>query len=88
MALIIVAMITLILNIPFGYWRTHVRKFSPYWFMAVHLPIPFVVIMRLYFGLGFKVITYLVILPAYFLGQFIGSKLYKRQELKSSLKVN
>lgn len=84
LALIIVGIATFSLNIPFGYWREHVKKFSPPWFFAVHLPIPFVVIMRIYSGLGFKFITYPVILGAYFFGQFIGSKLYKKQAVINS----
>lgn len=80
--LIIVGIATFILNIPFGYWRSNVRKFSPYWFLAVHLPIPFVVVMRIFSGLGFKFITYPVILGAYFLGQFVGAKINRKDEMQ------
>ena len=35
------------LNLPFGFWRAGVRKFSLPWFLAVHAPIPLVVGLRL-----------------------------------------
>ena len=76
--LYLLALATFILNLPFGYWRAGVRKFSPYWFLAVHLPIPFVIVTRIFSGLGFKFITYPVILGAYFLGQFVGAKMNKK----------
>jgi len=60
------------LNLPFGYWRAGVRKFSAAWFAAVHLPIPFVVALRLASGLGWRLSTFPVILGAYFAGQYLG----------------
>ena len=78
----IIAAADLILNIPFGYWRENTKKFSLHWFLAIHLPIPFVVIMRIYSGLGFKLTSFLVTLSAYLLGQFIGGKLNKKSRVK------
>ncbi len=75
MILLIVALIIFIFNLPFGYWRSNVKKFSLQWALAIHLPVPFVVALRLISGIGFAFITYPVLVSAFFFGQFIGGKL-------------
>jgi hypothetical protein len=75
MGLWTVALLVFLLNLPFGYWRASVRKMSPQWFLAVHIPVPLVVALRIYSGLGFKWISFPVIIGAYFLGQFVGGRL-------------
>ncbi len=75
MKLLFVGLAVLLLNLPFGFWRGSTRKFSPAWFLAVHLPIPGVVLLRLKSGLGFHWTTYPVMVGAYFLGQFLGARL-------------
>ena len=69
-----VALLVLLLNLPFGYWRASVRKFSPQWFLAVHLPVLLVIALRIYSGLGFKLISFPVIIGAFFLGQFVSGR--------------
>jgi hypothetical protein len=75
-----VAAAVLALNLPFGYWRQGVRKFSLAWFVAVHAPVPIVAILRAASGLGFQWSTLPVMLAAYFLGQFLGGWLRARRE--------
>ncbi|MBD3336136.1 MAG: hypothetical protein GF355_11535 [Candidatus Eisenbacteria bacterium] len=75
--LIVVAAAVFLLNIPFGYWRGGRRRFSPAWFLAVHLPVPAVVALRLITGLGFKWETLVITIGSYFLGQFLGGRLWK-----------
>jgi len=70
-----VALLVLILNLPFGYWRAGVKKFSTYWFLAVHLPVPFVIALRLWSNLGWEFMTFPILIGAYFTGQIIGGKL-------------
>ncbi len=41
--LIIVSIIVFSINIPFGYWRANVKKFSLQWILAVHIPVPFII---------------------------------------------
>ena len=41
-----VAAAVLLINLPFGFWRAGVRKFSPAWFVAVHAPVPLAVGLR------------------------------------------
>lgn len=38
------------LNLPFGAYRARTARFSPAWFLAIHLPIPAIFVLRL--GLG------------------------------------
>jgi len=86
--LIIVALLVFILNIPFGYWRANVKRFSTQWFLAIHLPVPFIVAMRLLAGIGFAWYTYVFLVGAFFLGQKLGSVLmnwiHKRCKQESS----
>jgi hypothetical protein len=54
-----------------------VRKFSWQWILAIHLPVPFVVALRIYSGLGFELITFPLMIAAFFGGQFAGARLYR-----------
>ncbi len=79
--LAIVTLLTFLLNLPFGYWRSNVKKFSFLWFLFVHLPIPFIVLMRFGFHLGFQWWTYPFLVGAFFTGQLLGKKLGMKNEL-------
>ena len=70
-----VAAEVLLLNLPFGFWRAAVRKFSLPWILAVHAPVPFVIALRYYSGLGWRIETFPVMVGAFFAGQFLGGKL-------------
>jgi hypothetical protein len=74
MGLWTVALLVFLLNVPFGYWRASVRKLSAQWFLAVHIPVPLVIALRIFSGLGFKLISFPVIIGAFFLGQFVGGR--------------
>ena len=76
--LIIITILVFLLNIPFGYWRANVKRFSTQWFLAIHIPVPFIVALRILSGVGFGWETYLFMVAGYFLGQQIGSMLIKR----------
>ena len=79
MNIIIATVIIIFINIPFGYWRANVQRFSAQWFSAVHIPVVIVVLVRFYTNIGFELYTYPVVIAAYFLGQFLGSKIYIRR---------
>jgi len=74
-ALILAAVFTLLVNLPFGYWRAGTRKFSPAWFVAVHGPVPLVVAARLLLGVGFRWANIPVLVAAFFAGQLAGGRL-------------
>ncbi len=67
-----ICLFTMIINLPFGYWRTNVEKFSKEWFLAVHLPVPFVIAARLGFRVSFRFIPVFILF--YFLGQWLGAQ--------------
>ncbi len=84
MAALIVTIIIFFTNIPFGYWRAQVRKFSFQWFLSIHLPIPFIIFMRHYSGVGFALYTYPLFVGAFFLGQYSGKLIYKARKQRMS----
>ena len=71
--------VTFVINLPFGYWRAGVRKFSPAWFVAVHAAVPLVVALRFVLGLPFRWLAFPLFVAAYFGGQTVGAKVRKRQ---------
>ncbi len=74
MKLAIVSVLVLLINLPFGLWRSRVAKFSWKWIVAVHAPVPAVIALRLASGLGFQIISYPLLVGAYFTGQLCGGK--------------
>ena len=71
--------VAFVINVPFGYWRAGVRKFSPQWFLAVHAAVPMVIAMRFAFGLPFRWSMFPLFVAVYFGGQFAGSCLRRRR---------
>jgi len=67
-----------VVNLPFGYWREGVRKFSPAWFVAVHAAVPIVVVMRLLLGIHWSFSILPLMVAAYFGGQAGGALLRRR----------
>jgi len=72
----IVALIVLVLTLPFGYWKASVKRFSLQWFLSIHLPIPIVIALRIVSGVGWEFITYPILVAAFFVGHFAGGRLY------------
>ena len=64
------------MNLPFGAWRTTVKRFSWKWFLSIHLPIPFIFLLRTALGLSAWYIP--VSLGCAVAGQLLGSWLYVR----------
>ncbi len=76
--LLLISLVVFALNIPFGYWRANVRKFSLHWALAIHLPVPVIIALRIFSGLGFAWYTYVFMVFAFFMGQRLGGVLLKR----------
>lgn len=72
MKLIFISAFVLLINLPFGYWRAGTRKFSLPWFLAVHVPVPLTVGLRLASGIGWHMATFPIIIGTFFGGQFLG----------------
>ena len=79
-----VAALVALVNIPFGFWRAGVRKFSPAWFLAVHLPVPIAIGLRFASGLGFRWATLPLFVAAFFGGQWLGAMLQRQRDLRLS----
>src|SRR5674476_1176249 len=71
------------INLPFGAYRATVRRLSWQWFLAIHLPIPFVILMRLSFGLGWWFVPFM--LASAVTGQLLGSWLFNLWRTRRAL---
>lgn len=69
------ALLVFLLSLACGYWRASVRKSSRQWMLAVFLPVPAIIALRIYSGLDFGLKTYSAVAVAYILGQFVGGRL-------------
>ena len=76
------ALIIYLINIPFGYWRANTRKLAIQWYLAIHLPVAGIILMRVFSDIGWSWISFIVFVLAFFLGQMSGAKLFLRQEKK------
>ena len=74
--LIYTCIATFIVNIPFGYLRGGVKKFSFWWFLAIHFPVPVVIMIREFHGLELSWTLAPFLTGSYFLGQYIGKRLH------------
>ncbi len=83
MNLLVGALLVFLFNLPFGYWRGSVRKFSWQWFVSIHAPVPFAIALRYLFELGFELYTYPVMVGAFFSGQLLGRLFYKKRKLQA-----
>lgn len=77
--ILILSSIIFIIDLPFGYWRASVKAKSYKWFLAIHIPIPFIIILRFLFKIDFVWYSFPFTFLSFFLGQFIGGKLYKQK---------
>lgn len=82
LALVVLAVFTL--NVPFGYWRAGTRKFSWQWILAIHLPVPLVIALRILSGLGFQLWSFPIMVAAFFLGQYCGARMRTRRSVQES----
>jgi len=75
MKLLVGSILVLMLNLPFGYWRARTKTFSAQWLLAIHLPVPLVVFIRIFGGIGFQFATYPLLAGSFFTGQWVGGRL-------------
>lgn len=78
MTLAAILSLVFLLNLPFGYWRSGLRKLSPAWFVAIHAPVPLVILLRWAFHLPLRWTTLPLFVAAYFAGQAAGARLGAR----------
>jgi hypothetical protein len=66
-------LIVFVINLPFGHLRSKSTKFSRKWMMAIHVPIPFIILLRVLSGFNWTMIPFMIL--AAIAGQMIGGKL-------------
>jgi hypothetical protein len=76
--LILLPLFVFAVNLPFGYWREGVRKFSLAWFVAVHAAVPLIIGFRVLFGIPFEWTVLRFAVLAYLVGQTIGARMRRR----------
>jgi hypothetical protein len=69
-----------IMNVPLGYLRADVRKFSFLWFLYIHLSIPFIILLRLGMGISYWYIPFSV--GSAVAGQVAGARLKKSRSME------
>ena len=76
--LLLVTITVFVFNIPFGYWRANVKKFSLQWVLAIHIPVPIIIALRIFSHIGFIWYTYVFLVSAFFFGQKLGAVIHNR----------
>lgn len=71
-----VIVLAFLISIPCGYLRQGFPKFSPGWFLMVHLPIPVVIFMRISAGFDWHVLP--LTLGSAVVGQIVGGMIRRR----------
>lgn len=66
-----------VVSVPCGYLRQNFKKYSFMWFLMIHLPIPFIVLLRLKVGLDWHVIP--LTLGGAVAGQIVGGMVSRRR---------
>lgn len=72
-SVLLITLFTFLVHLPFGYLRSHSTKYSFKWFVYIHIPIPFIILIRIITNTDYKFIPLFVI--AAILGQLFGGKL-------------
>ncbi len=72
LAIAIVALAAVLINLPFGVWRSHCVRLSWQWFAALHVSIPLVILIRLAAGLSWAAAPWT--LAGAVVGQLVGAR--------------
>lgn len=71
MRIFLVLISIFIVNVFFGYWRSNTKKFTLQWILAIHIPVPLAIGLRLLF-LGWSWIMVPIFVATFFAGQYMG----------------
>lgn len=69
--------LAIVISIPCGYLRQNYKKYSFMWFLLIHLPIPFIILLRVKAGLGWQYIP--LTLGGSVAGQILGGVVSRRR---------
>ncbi|WP_372931711.1 hypothetical protein [Mariniphaga sediminis] len=67
---------TILINLPFGYLRGGLQKLSVCWFVAIHAPVPLIILIRQFHHLELTWSLAPFLLGSFFIGQFLGKKIW------------
>lgn len=67
----------ILINIPLGYVRQGVTKFSFAWYFYIHISIPFIIYLRIKSGYSWKLIP--LTIAGAIIGQIIGGRLRRKR---------
>lgn len=73
MFLTMISSMALVFNLGMGLWRKTVRKYSWQWFLAIHLAVPLIFLLRTKAGLSISYIPELILFSL--AGQVLGGKM-------------
>lgn len=76
--LIGLVLLAFVISVPCGYLRQNYRKYSFMWFFLIHLPIPFIVLLRIEAGFDWHVVP--LTLSGSIVGQVAGSMISRRRK--------
>ena len=80
------AVIVFFLAFPFGFWRAKSKFKSRDWMLAIHIPVLFIILLRIYnkvhFHTGFSWMSVLYNVIAFMLAQFLAGLIYKVYQKK------
>lgn len=61
------------MHLPFGYLRSRSKKYSLKWFLYIHVPIPFIIFLRVVTHTDYRYIP--IFIAAAVIGQLCGGKI-------------
>jgi hypothetical protein len=71
----LIGALSILLNIPLGYWRASLQKLTFKWFVAIHLSVPLIFAARVWSSLEYQWIP--IFIMAAITGQLFGGKAYQ-----------
>lgn len=77
-----ISLIAFAVNIPLGYLRIGVKKFSPLWFLYIHLSIPLIAYLRI--SNRVNLITIPFFITSAVAGQVVGGKMGRNREAEGN----
>ena len=76
------AIAVFLIAFPFGFWRAKSKFKSRDWMLAIHIPVVFIILLRIYnkvhFHIGFNWLSVLYNVIAFMSAQFIAGMIYKK----------
>ncbi len=73
--LVVIVAASFLLSLPCGRIRARYRKLSWQWFLFIHLPVPAIIVLRIYSGFGHEVFP--LLFAACVAGQILGGRMFR-----------